>query len=140
MYIGYGITFNSAGSRCFDNDIARNVINFGVDNSSSSHADNRKNNFLVLAEGPTFGINERLGSPEKRFSINFTKANTKLCLSFHFNADNSYLFVTGKEIFKFKAKNKNVNLPTQFCLENISNGFNATESREVYLIGNVYDF
>ena len=57
-----------------------------------------------------------------------------------FYADNSCLFVTGKEIFKFKAENKNVNLPTQFCLGNISNGFNATESREVYLIGNVYDF
>ena len=36
----------------FDNDAARNVIIFGVDNSSSSHADNCKNNILVLGEGP----------------------------------------------------------------------------------------
>ena len=48
--------------------------------------------------------------------------------------------VNGKEIFKFKAGNKNVNVPTQFCLWNISNGFSATESREVSLIGNVCDF
>ena len=30
-----------------------------------------------------------------------------------------------KEIFKFKADNKNVNFPTQFCLGSISNGFGA---------------
>ena len=35
---------------------------------------------------------------------------------------------------------KNLNFPTQFCFEWISNRFNATESREVSLIGNVYDF
>ena len=87
----------------FDNDIARNVIIiFSVDSSSLSHADNYKNNFLVLGEGPSFGINGRFGSPEKKFSINFSKANTKFCLSLHYNADNSYLFVNEKEIFKFK--------------------------------------
>ena len=50
------------------------------------------------------------------------------------------MFVNGKEILKFKANNKNVNFPTQFCLGSISNGFRATESREVSLNGNVYDF
>ena len=64
----------------------------------------------------------------------------KFCLSFHYNADNIYLFVNGKEIFKFKADNKNVNYSTQFCLRSISNGFSAVESREVSLNGNVYDF
>ena len=61
-------------------------------------------------------------------------------MSLHFNGDNSYLFVNGKEIFKFKAYNKNVNFPTQFCLGSISNRFSASEPREVSLIGNVYDF
>ena len=37
VYCGYGKTFDSAGSWSFDNDFARNVIIFGVDNSSSSH-------------------------------------------------------------------------------------------------------
>ena len=73
-------------------------------------------------------------------SINFTQTNTTSCLSLHYNADNSYLFVNGKEIFKFRADNKNVNFPTQFCLEGISNGFSASESREVSINGNVYDF
>ena len=43
----------------------RNVITFVVDNSSSSHSDNRKNSFLTLREGPTYGINGSFGSPEK---------------------------------------------------------------------------
>ena len=50
------------------------------------------------------------------------------------------MFVNGKEIFKFKAGNKNVNFPTQFCPGNISDRLGALESREVSLNGNVYDF
>ena len=95
---------------------------------------------LKLGEGPTFGINGSFGSSQKKFSINFNKASITFCLSLHYNADNSYLFVNGKAIFKFKADNKNVNFPTQFCLGSISIGFSATESREVSLKGNVYDF
>ena len=37
---------------------------FGVDNSSSFHADNLKNNFLVLGEGDNFGINGNFSSPD----------------------------------------------------------------------------
>ena len=61
-------------------------------------------------------------------------------MNLHCNADNSYLFVNEKEIFKFKADNKNINFPTQFCLGSISNGFSANESREVSLNGNLYNF
>ena len=43
------------------------------------------------------GINRSFGSPEKKFSINYTKANTKFCLSLNYNADNSYLFVNRKK-------------------------------------------
>ena len=113
--------------------ISRKIIN--------SHSDNRENNnFLILGEGPTYGINGSFGSPEKKFSVNFSKANTKFCLSLHYNADNSYLFINEKEIFKFKGDNKNVNFPSQFCLGSLSNGFSATESIEVSLNGNMCDF
>ena len=37
-----------------------------IDNSSSSHTDNRKNNIFVLGEGPTYDINGSFGSPEKK--------------------------------------------------------------------------
>ena len=40
---------------------------------------------------------------------------------------------------KPKADNKNVNFPTQFLLQSISNKFDAVESREVSLKGNRYD-
>ena len=73
-----------------------NVIIFYVDNSSSSQADNCKNNFLILGEGSTYDINGSFGAPEKKFGINFSKENTKLCLILHYNSDNSYLFVNGK--------------------------------------------
>ena len=62
-------------------DFAINVISFGVDDNSSSHADNCENNVLVLCEGPSYGIEGSFGSAEKKFSINFSKANTKVCLS-----------------------------------------------------------
>ena len=61
-------------------------------------------------------------------------------MSLHCNIDNSFLFDNGKEIFKFKANNRNVSFPAQFCFRSISNGFNVTESREVSLSGNVNDF
>ena len=50
------------------------------------------------------------------------------------------MLLNGRGVFKFKANNKNINFPIQFCLGSISNGFSAAESREVSLNGNVYDF
>ena len=61
-------------------------------------------------------------------------------MTLHCNHDNSYLFVNGKEVYKFKADDKNVNFPTQFCLGSISNKFDAADSRQLSLKGNVYDF
>ena len=42
------------------------------------------------------------------YSTNFTFNNKKCCLSLHYNGDNSYLFVNGKEIHKFKVKNSEI--------------------------------
>ena len=101
-YNGQGIAFDGEGCWSFGNDFARNVVIFGVANNSSSHIDNKKKNFLVLGEGPTQGINDSTGSAEKKFSINFSKANTKSCLSLHGNGYESYLYVKKTEIYKFK--------------------------------------
>ena len=56
---------------------------------------------------------------EKLYSINFTKHNTKFCLSLHYNGGNSYLFVNGTEIIKFKAKYSEIKA-YPLCLGNIS--------------------
>ena len=39
---GRGTVFNGEGSWSFDNDFARNVVIFGVDNNSSSDTDDGK--------------------------------------------------------------------------------------------------
>ena len=88
VYSSYGIAFDSVGLWSF----SRNVAIFGVDNSSSSHADNCKNIFLVLGEEPTDGIIDSIGTAEKKFSINFTKAKTKFYLSLHYNGCKSFFF------------------------------------------------
>ena len=49
------------------------MLYFDVDSSSSYHTNNRKNNFLVSGEIPTYGVNESFGSPEKNFSTNVSK-------------------------------------------------------------------
>ena len=42
------------------------------------------------------------------YSMNFTVTKKKFCLSSHYNGANSYLFVTGTEIIKFKAKDSEI--------------------------------
>ena len=41
-------------------------------------------------------------------SINFTVRKKKFCLSLDYNGVNSYLFVNGTEIYKFKAKDSEI--------------------------------
>ena len=86
--------------------------------SSSTKIDNRKKDILILGRGPMQGSECTL-SAEKMYSINFTKKNIKFCLSLHYNGANSYLFVNGTEIIKFKAKDSEI-LAYSLCLGNIS--------------------
>ena len=117
VYRGYGITFDSAGSWSFYNDLDRNVIIFDVDNTLSSHSDNRKNNFLVLGDGPTYAINGSFGSSERKFKINFFKVNTKFCLSFHYNFQYSYFFFNGKKSLNLKLAIKKLPFKLNFVSE-----------------------
>ena len=52
------------------------------------------------------------------YSINFTEKNKEFCLSLHYNGANSYLFVNGTEIYKFKAKDSEI-VAIPLCLGNI---------------------
>ena len=73
IYGGKGAAFDGTGSWSFSNLFHQNVIFFCVVNSSSIHSDNRKYIFLVLGLGPIIGINDSVGTAEKKFTINFTK-------------------------------------------------------------------
>ena len=61
------------GSRGF----GRNCVILGADMSSSSHANNKKNNIRVLGKDFVQGINGTTIYAEKLYSINFTKNNKK---------------------------------------------------------------
>ena len=53
------------------------------------------------------------------YSMNFTVTKTKFCLSLNYNGANSFLFVNGTEIYKFKAKDSEI-VASLLCLGNIS--------------------
>ena len=71
--------------------------------NSSIHIDNKGKDRLILGIGPTQLLSENSLTAEKMYSINFTVTKKKFCLSLHYNRANSYLFVNGTEIYKFKA-------------------------------------
>ena len=48
MYSGSELAFDGPSLCSLVNNFARNVVIYGVDNSSSSYTDNCKDNFLVL--------------------------------------------------------------------------------------------
>ena len=74
------------------------------------------------------------------YSTNFTEANKTFCLSLHCNGDSStYLFVNGKEIINFKAKDSEI-VPYPLCLGNISKDVTIPYRLETRLFGYVYDF
>ena len=77
-----------------------------------------KKDILILGRGPTQGLENTL-TTEKMYSINFTEKNKKFCLSLHYNGANSYLFINGTEIYKFKAKDSEI-VASPLCLGNIS--------------------
>ena len=73
------------------------------------------------------------------YSVNFTDHRKKCCLSLHYNGANSYLFVNGVEIIKFKAKDSNI-ITNPLCLGNISKDWSVDNMKDTGLNGYVYDF
>ena len=73
------------------------------------------------------------------YSVNFTKENTKFYLSLHYHETNSYLFVNGKEIHKFTAKDPEIN-PYELCLGNTSKDWSVDSMKKTGLKGYVNDF
>ena len=72
------------------------------------------------------------------YSINFTVTKNKFCLSLHCNGANSYLFVNGTEIYKFKVKESEI-AATLLSLGNISKDWSANMKKTGFN-GYVYDF
>ena len=119
-YSEYGIGFDS--KRYFSHPgggYGKNVIIFGAGMSSSTHANNKKRSILVLGKDFIQGIDGKTIYAEKMYSTNFIVDNKTFCLGLHYNDDSSYLFVNGKDIINFKAKDSEI-VPYPLRLGNIS--------------------
>ena len=88
---------------------------------------------------PKQGLGGHSLTAEKIYSINFSETRKTSCLSLHYNGANSYLFVNGTEIIKFKAKDSELN-STTLRLGNISYDFSVANMKKTGLYGNVYEF
>ena len=64
--------------------------------------------------------------------INFIVTEKKFCLSLHNNGANSYLFVNGKKIHKFKAKDSEI-VATPLCLGNISKDWSVDNMKKNWI-------
>ena len=66
------------------------------------------------------------------FYRNFTEPGKKFILSLHYNGDNSYLFVNGREELKFKTKTNQIINENNYCTKD--------QSTNTSLYGNIYGF
>ena len=146
-YKGYGICFDEGGTfghtireGNFDHTTnARNVLILGADMSFSTHKTNKANNIYVMGKLFVQGINDTTLCTEKKFYRNFTDPGKKFLFSLHYNGDNSYLFVNGRQELKFKAKPDQL-VKEKLCIGNLSDQWTASESEKTGLFGNIYDF
>ena len=117
----------------------RNVLIFGADMSFSVHATNRANHIYLMGDGLTQGINDTTIYVEKNYYRNFTDPGKKFVLSLHYNGDNSYFFVSGRQELKFKCKTDQL-VKEKLCIGNLSDAWTTSESEKTGLYGSIYDF
>ena len=145
-YKGYGICFDEIsqfghitieGGRTHLTN-GRNVLIFGADMSFSIHRTNRANHIHVMGDGFTQGIHDTTLYVEKKYFRNFTEPNVKFVPSLHYNGDDSYLFVNGRQELKFKCKTDQL-VKEKLCIGNLSAQWTTSESEKTGLYRNIYD-
>ena len=132
-YKEYGMCFDEGGLFSIGNiNNGRNILIFGVHEDSVIHANNTANNIFVMGDAFVQGINDTTLYAEKMYSQNFTQPSTKFVLSLHYNGDDSYLFVNGRQELKFKAKDDQI-INEKLCLGNLSVQWTTSESEKTGL-------
>ena len=146
-YKGYGICFDESekfshtiteGGRAHTT-LARNVIIFGADMSFSKHANNKANNIYVMGKDYVQKNNDTTIYAEKMYYRNLTYLGKKFMLSLHYNGDDSYLFVNGRQELKFKTKTDHL-VKEKLCIGNLSDQWTTSESEKTGTYGKIYDF
>ena len=117
----------------------RNVLIFGADMSFSVHKTNRANHIYVMGDGFTQRIHDTTLYVVKNYYRNFTDPGKKFMLSLHYNGDDSYFFVNGRQELKFKCNTDQLN-KEKLCIGNLSDEWTTSESEKTGLYGNIYDF
>ena len=79
------------------------------------------------------GINDTTLYAEKIYSQNFTQPSKKFVLSLHYNGNDSYLFVNGKQELKFKSKTDQL-VREKLCIGNLSDQWTTSESEKNRII------
>ena len=127
-YKGYGICFDE-GSTFSNGNITngKNVLIFGVHENSLTHANNKANNIFVMGDGFVQGINDTTLYAEKTYSQNFTQPNKTFVLSLHYDNNDSYLFINGKQELKFQAKPNPILIEKRLCIGNLSAQWTTNE-------------
>ena len=97
--------------------------------SSSVDVDNKEKDILILNKGPTQGLGDAPLTAEKEYAISFNEQHKKFCLSFHYNVVNSYIFVNGIKIYKFKANDSGINASPLY-LGNVPKDFSANNMKK----------
>ena len=139
-YEGYEICFDEGGMFSIGNiNNGRNILIFGVHEDSVIHSINKSNNIFIMGDGFVQGINDTTLYAEKIYSQNFTAVNKAFVLSLHYNGDDFYLFVNGKQELKFKAKDDQI-VQEILCLGNISDDWTAANAKKTGLWAEIYDF
>ena len=94
--------------------------------SFSKHANNKATNIYVMGKDYVQKINDTTIYAEKMYYRNFTDPGQKIVLSLHYNGNDNYSFVNGRQELKFKAKTDQL-VKEKLCLGNLSDQWTTSE-------------
>ena len=94
-YSGYGIRFDARSQRSLKVDEwSKNIVIFGVINSSSRQTDNRKKDVPARGVGRADGLDDTTVMAETKYSVNITRSKQEISLSRRYNVVNNFCILT----------------------------------------------
>ena len=134
-YSGYAIEFDAHSQFSWSHgEQVKNLVIFGIDNSSSEYNDNKTKDILVLGVGLTQGLDDTTITAEVKYSINFTRLTRRFVLSLRYYGGNSFFFINPVKMYQLKAKDSEIK-PYIFCLGNIPKDFTISSAKKTKLKG-----
>ena len=118
-------------------DLSKNVVIFGVPNSSSVQVDNRKTYIFILGKDPKDGFHDTAITTVIKFSSNCTEQRKKTSL--YYNGSNSLLFANGIKIYQSKEKDSKIS-SYYLCSGYISKDFTVDNMKKTGLNVYAYNF